>query len=83
MSDTTQPGAADEQYRGYRITVTPRKDHDDLWDFEYVIAPVDGKGETRQRSDTAGGHSSAQIAREAGIEVARIEIDNLLSMQAG
>jgi hypothetical protein len=93
MSDAAQPNAnasaaattaADgNAYRGYRITVTPKRDHDDLWDFDYTIAPVDGKGQTHKRSNTAGGHASESIAREAGIEVARVEIDNLIAMQGG
>jgi hypothetical protein len=77
----TTPADA-EQYRGYRIAVIPKKDHDDLWDFDYTVTPVDGKGEPRQRSNTAGGHASEAIALQSGIEVARIEIDNLLAMQS-
>lgn len=78
---SSSPSSDDSQYRGYTIAVTPRKDHDDLWDFDYTIAPVDGKGQPRQRSNTAGGHASEAIALQSGIEVARIEIDNLLAMK--
>ena len=86
MPDTDQPTASATDastYRGYRISVTPKRDHDDLWDFDYTIAPADGKGATQQRSNTAGGHASAAIAHTAGIEVAQLEIDNLIAMQGG
>ena len=69
------------EYRGYRIVVTPKQDHEDLWDFDYTLSPLDGKGETRQRSDTNRGHASAEVASLAGMETARTEVDNLLRMQ--
>ena len=71
---------ASEDYRGYRIAVTPMKDCEDRWDFEYRITPVAGGAETRARSKTAGGSMTAEAACVAGIEVARIEIDNLLAL---
>jgi hypothetical protein len=71
------PEAAGE-YRGYRIEVEPIKDCSDLWDFEYTITSVDG-GEPRARAKTVGGYATADVARFAGIEVARTEIDNLLA----
>lgn len=69
--------AADE-YRGYRIAVEPIKDCTDLWDFEYTITRIGG-GEARERAKTVGGYATADVARFAGIEVARTEIDNLLA----
>lgn len=69
-----------EEYRGYRIRVAPLKDNEDLWDFEYVLTRLDGEGEPRSRSRTAGGHLSAEAACLAGIEVARTEVDNLLAL---
>lgn len=78
---TSQAAGGEEQYRGYRIVVTPRTDNDDLWDFDYTLTPLDGKGESRQRSDTVRGHANADAARMAGFETARTEVDNLLTMQ--
>ncbi|MDB5933694.1 MAG: hypothetical protein JWQ01_1038 [Massilia sp.] len=69
---------APEEYRGYRITVAPIKDCEDLWDFEYQITRLDGAGEPRTRKKTVGGYATPDVARMAGVEVARTEIDNLL-----
>ncbi|MFC0132296.1 hypothetical protein CR105_21440 [Massilia eurypsychrophila] len=69
---------AAEEYRGYRIDVEPIKDCSDLWDFEYTITSLAG-GEPRARSKTVGGYATADVARFAGIAVARTEIDNLLA----
>lgn len=70
-------------YRGFTISVTPLKGHDDLWDFEYGLcrsgqpaAPFPAK-----RSHTLGGHANADIARMAGMEVAKTEVDNLLALE--
>ncbi|MEO7580885.1 MAG: hypothetical protein ABIT83_25050 [Massilia sp.] len=71
-----------EQYRGFTLTVSPVKDNDDLWDFNYRITRADGSGEPRSRSQSAGGHANAEIAAVAGLEVARIEVDNLLALTA-
>lgn len=74
-----------QEYRGFTISVTPLKDHDDLWDFEYRIVK-DGTLLAQQsvgasaRSQTLGGHIAADGARLAGLEVAKIEIDNLIAM---
>jgi hypothetical protein len=69
-----------EQYRGYQIVVVPIEDYEDLWDFEYRLRRIDGGGESRVRSQTAGGHLTPEIACVAGIEVARTEVDNLLAL---
>jgi hypothetical protein len=69
-----------EQYRGYQIVVAPIKDCADMWDYEYRLRRIDGGGESRIRSQTAGGHLTAEIACRAGIEVARTEVDNLLAL---
>jgi hypothetical protein len=71
-----------EEYRGYVIVVTPVKDCEDLWDFEYRISRPDGSEESRSRSRSAGGHLTPDIACFAGVEVARTEIDNLLALNA-
>ena len=71
---------ATEEYRGYRIVVTPVLDSDDLWDFEYRIKRIDGSGDERVRAKSAGGYATSETACFAGIEVARIEADNLLAL---
>lgn len=70
-----------EEYRGYRIVVRPIKDCEDLWDFEYRISRLDGSREMRNRSQSAGGHLTPDIACFAGVEVARTEIDNLVALE--
>ncbi|MDB5960168.1 MAG: hypothetical protein JWP59_1462 [Massilia sp.] len=71
------------EYRGYKIEATARQDCEDRWDFDYRLTPLDGKGEVRQRSHTVNGQMTEEAARVAAIEVARTEIDNVLSMQGG
>ena len=72
-----------EEYRGYRIAVTPIRDCEDLWDFEYSLQPVAAsEALARRRAQTAGGHACAEIACLAGLEVARTEVDNLLALAA-
>ncbi|WLI90563.1 hypothetical protein Q4S45_05425 [Massilia sp. R2A-15] len=73
---------ASEDYRGYRITVTPIKDCEDRWDFEYRIGPFGGGEQVRSRSKTANGYMTTEAACVAGIEVARTEIDNLLALDS-
>ena len=72
-----------KQYRGYNIAVSVRQDCEDRWDFDYTLTAVDGKGEVRQRSHTVNGQMTEEAARVAAIEMARTEIDNVLSMQGG
>jgi hypothetical protein len=74
--------AATEEYKGFRITVTPIKDKDDLWDYEYALTRINGGApapspETR-RARTAGGHLDPEAAIAAGIEMAKTEVDNLV-----
>lgn len=71
---------ATEEYRGYRIVVTPVLDCDDLWDFEYRMERIDGSGDERVRAKSAGGYATPETACFAGIEVARTEADNLLAL---
>ena len=77
-----------EQYKGFTIAVTPLKDNGDQWDFEYRITKTgqggqDGDpGAAITRSQTAGGHATAEVACVAGIEVARTEVDNLVALAA-
>lgn len=80
---------ATEEYKGFTIAVTPIKDNGDLWDFEYRITKTGQGGQDTDpaaaitRSQTAGGHATAQIACLAGLQLARTEVDNLLAMAAG
>jgi hypothetical protein len=73
---------ATEEYKGFTIAVTPVKDCSDLWDFTYRITRV-GDGDPAAaltRSQSAGGHATPDTACVAGVQVARIEIDNLLAL---
>ena len=74
-----------EEYKGFTIAVTPFKDHGGQWDFEYRISKA-GEGDASAaavtRSQTAGGHATAEVARVAGVQVARTEVDNLLALDA-
>ncbi|HAT30891.1 MAG TPA: hypothetical protein DCW29_08610 [Janthinobacterium sp.] len=77
--------AQKQDYRGYTIAVTAAKDHDDLWDFEYHIAKDDATVALKRsadvtRSQTMGGHATPDVARLAGWEVAKTEVDNLLAL---
>ncbi|HEY8099993.1 MAG TPA: hypothetical protein VIF82_04515 [Burkholderiaceae bacterium] len=74
-----------EEYRGYQIVVTPIKDHEDLWDFKYQISKIGDQaitsvGNSISRRETLGGYISAATACDAGIEVAKIEIDNHIAL---
>ncbi|MGZ3158112.1 MAG: hypothetical protein ACXU7D_04380 [Burkholderiaceae bacterium] len=74
-----------EEYRGYQIVVTPIKDHEDLWDFKYHITKIGDPaaasvGHAVSRRETLGGYTTAATACDAGIEVARIEVDNYLAL---
>ena len=71
---------ASQEYKGFSIDVTPLKDCNDLWDFSYRIVRAAAQGAVDlTRQQTAGGHASPDIARAAGVELARTEIDNLLA----
>lgn len=72
---------ATEEYRGYTIEVTPMKDCEDMWDYEYRIIKAEGGKPVvaSTRSRTAGGHLTPEVARLAGLEVARTEVDYLLA----
>jgi hypothetical protein len=83
ISDTSS--ATQDDYKGYLITVTPFKAHDDLWDFSYSLALPGGLAVAEPplptaRTQSLGGHASPDSALLAGLEVARTEIDNRLAM---
>ena len=74
-----------EEYRGFQIVVTPMKDHDDLWDFKYQISKAGDPeaasvGHSISRRETQGGYLTAATACDAGIEVAKIEVDNRIAL---
>lgn len=73
-----------QEYRGYTITVTPIQGHDDLWGFDYLLSKdgeaMPANGPRAARADTAGTHQEASTACDAGFEVAKIEVDNLLAL---
>lgn len=78
-----------EEYKGFTIAVTPLKDCNDLWDFEYRITKTGEGGQDGDpaaaitRTQTAGGHTTPEIACVAGIQVARTEVDNVLALAGG
>jgi hypothetical protein len=74
-----------EQYRGFQIVVSPIKDHEDLWDFKYQISKIGDQatasiGHSVSRRETLGGYATAATACDAGIEVAKIEVDNYIAL---
>jgi hypothetical protein len=78
-----------EQYKGFTIVVTPVKDKSDLWDFAYRITKTGQGGQDTDpapaitRSQSAGGHATADVAGLAGVQVARTEVDNLVALAQG
>ncbi len=83
---TQEKTQAGQEYRGFTISVTPVKDCDDLWDFEYRIVRDGRQMAARSpgeivRSQTLGGHLAPEAACLAGLEVARTEVDNLLALE--
>jgi hypothetical protein len=73
------------EYRGFQIVVTPVKDHEDLWDFDYHVSKAGDPaaasvGHSISRRQTLGGYETAATACDAGIEVAKIEVDNRIAL---
>ena len=74
-----------EEYRGFQIVVTSIIDHEDLWDFKYHITKIGNQvtasvGNSISRRETLGGYATAATACDAGIEVAKIEVDNYIAL---
>ena len=69
-----------EDYRGFGIVVTPVRDNGGQWDFDYVLTRAGAAVAGAPRSQTLGGFAGAGIACLAGMEVAKIEVDNLLAL---
>lgn len=73
------------EYKGFDITVTPFEDHDDLWDFRYQITRHDDPqkiaiGHSVTRRQTMDGHTTGEAACEAGLQLAKVEVDNFLAL---
>lgn len=73
------------EYRGFDITVTPFKDHDDLWDFKYLVTRQGDPekaaiGHSVTRRQTMDGHTTMEAACEAGTQLAKVEVDNFLAL---
>jgi hypothetical protein len=73
------------EYRGFDIEVTPFKDHDDLWDFRYQVTRQGDPDKTAighsvARRQTMDGHTTEEAAFEAGLQLARVEVDNFLAL---
>ena len=73
------------EYRGFDITVSPFLDHDDRWDFRYQVSrhgdpAKSAVGHSVARRQTMDGHATAEAAMEAGIQLARVEVDNFLAL---
>jgi hypothetical protein len=73
------------EYRGFDIEVTPFKGNDDLWDFRYQVTrhgdpekTVIGHSATRRQ--TMNGHTTMEAASEAGMQLAKVEVDNYLAL---
>ncbi|MFL6717235.1 MAG: hypothetical protein ACJ8G3_12835 [Burkholderiaceae bacterium] len=70
-------------YRGFRLLVTPVMDHDGLWEYSYRIQlagrHTDGRDLVLRRR-TINLHSTAEAACMAGIELAKVEVDNLRAL---
>ena len=71
-------------YRGFRLLVTPVMDHEGLWEYSYRILragqPLDGKALVLRRR-TVNFPSPADAACRAGIELAKVEVDNLRALE--
>ena len=71
-------------YRGFRLLVTPVMDHEGLWEYSYRIvragSQADGKDVVVRRR-TVNFHRTADAACMAGIELAKVEVDNLLALE--
>ena len=70
-----------EDYRGFTLRVTPVRDEDDQWDFDYILSQAGAALARPPRSQTLGGFAGADIACMAGMDVAKIEVDNLLALR--
>ena len=73
------------EYRGFEIEVTPFKDHDDLWDFRYRITRHGDPekrvvGHSVSRRQTMDGQMTPEAASEAGMQLAKVEVDNFLAL---
>ena len=71
-------------YRGCQLMVTPVMHHEGLWDYSYRIMRAGQKADGKDvilRRRTATSHSTAEAACNAGVELAKIEVDNLRALE--
>lgn len=71
-------------YRGFQLLVTPVMDHEGLWEYRYCILRAGQKADAKdvvQRRRTVNFHRTAEAACMAGIELAKIEVDNLRALE--
>jgi len=71
-------------YRGFRLLVTPVMDHEGQWEYSYRIQRAGQQADGRDvvlRRRTVNFHSTAEAACMAGIELAKVEVDNLRALE--
>ena len=71
-------------YRGFQLLVTPVMDHEGLWEYRYCILRAGQKADGEDvvlRRRTVNFHRTAEAACMAGIELAKIEVDNLRALE--
>lgn len=71
-------------YRGFQLLVTPVMDHEGLWEYSYCILRAGQKADGKdvvQRRRTVNFHHTAEAACMAGLELAKIEVDNLRALE--
>jgi len=71
-------------YRGFQLLVTPVMDHEGLWEYRYCILRAGQKADGKDvvlRRRTVNFHRTAEAACMAGIELAKIEVDNLRALE--
>ena len=70
-------------YRGFRLLVTPVMDHEGLWEYSYRILRAGQQADDKDivlRRRTVNFHRTAEAACMAGIELAKVEVDNLRAL---
>jgi hypothetical protein len=71
-------------YRGFQLLVTPVMDHEGLWEYRYCILRAGQKADGKDvvlRRRTLNFHRTAEAACMAGIELAKVEVDNLCALE--
>jgi len=71
-------------YRGFQLLVTPVMSHEGLWEFSYRILRPGQRTDSEEvvlRRQTVNFHRTAEAAYMAGIELAKVEVDNLRALE--